>query len=87
MIDGITFQTQILALNAAVEAACAGEHGRGFADFATEVLVLAAREIKALIDDPVGKAITQMDTVTQENASPVEDSAARPRRCRGRRCV
>jgi methyl-accepting chemotaxis protein len=74
-IDGIAFQTNILALNAAVEAARAGEQGRGFAVVAGEVRSLAqraataAREIKALIEESVGRTERGTQLVDQAGAT------------------
>jgi methyl-accepting chemotaxis protein len=85
VIDGIAFQTNILALNAAVEAARAGEQGRGFAVVAAEVRNLAqrsaaaAKEIKTLIGDSVGKVREGSNLVEQAGVT-MEEVVASVRR-------
>ena len=81
-IDEIAFQTNLLALNAAVEAAHAGEQGRGFAVVAVEVrglagrTAVAAREIKALIQDSVTKVQEGSRLVAQSGVALEEINAA-----------
>ena len=78
VIDEIAFQTNLLALNAAVEAARAGDQGRGFAVVAAEVRNLASRsagaakEIKALINDSVGK-VTEGSKLVDESGDVLRD--------------
>lgn len=88
VIDSIAFQTNILALNAAVEAARAGEQGRGFAVVATEVRNLAqrsataAKEIKALIEDSVGK-VDAGDALADEAGKTMNEIVASVKRVTG----
>ncbi|CAM2163224.1 aerotaxis sensor receptor, flavoprotein [Paraburkholderia sacchari] len=85
VIDGIAFQTNILALNAAVEAARAGEQGRGFAVVAGEVRALAqrssnaAREIKDLIGESVGK-VEAGSKMVDEASRTMDDIVAQVKR-------
>src|SRR5882762_8837006 len=82
VIDEIAFQTNLLALNAAVEAARAGEQGRGFAVVASEVRNLASRsaqaakEIKTLIQDSVGK-VTEGTKLVDESGKALAEIVVR----------
>ncbi|MFT3905013.1 MAG: methyl-accepting chemotaxis protein [Steroidobacteraceae bacterium] len=81
VIDEIAFQTNLLALNAAVEAARAGDQGRGFAVVASEVRSLAqrsasaAKEIKDLINDSVGK-VEEGSRLVSESGRHLEEIVA-----------
>ncbi len=82
VIDEIAFQTNLLALNAAVEAARAGDQGRGFAVVANEVRNLAgrsavaAKEIKSLIKESVGRVAEGTRLVDESGRSLQEIVAA-----------
>ncbi len=82
VIDEIAFQTNLLALNAAVEAARAGDQGRGFAVVANEVRNLAgrsavaAKEIKSLIKESVGRVAEGTRLVDESGRSLNEIVAA-----------
>ena len=74
-IDNITAQTNLLSLNASIEAAKAGESGKGFADVANEIRVLAQQskestvKIQSIIDDINQKTVLSVEAmgITNQN--------------------
>lgn len=76
VIDDIAFQTNLLALNASVEAARAGEHGKGFKVSVLNSEISHASAEQSTGIEQIGKAVAELDKVTQHNAASSEESAA-----------
>lgn len=74
-IADIATQTNMLALNASIEAARAGESGRGFANVAEEVRVLAEDAQRAVAE--IGSVIGEITEKTSDSIVAMEDGISR----------